>query len=131
MAYRINHRKANGDTEYTRVDGDTSEVIVRRYEGTRGVIVKQGKVEVYGYNFRKGKKSKYLREREIRENLNELRNEYTHSRGFSRGRTMKHVARIPAELYWCEKANRGPQALRDPKELRRFCIDNDLMVSKP
>lgn len=129
MAYRIKHTTAAG-TEYTHVDGDTERAFVPRYEGTRGVIVRASGERKVGYNFRAGRKSKHAREAEIRSGLDEHRKEYTHTRGMSRGKTMKHVASIPPELWWSEKAERGPTALRDPKELKRFCADWNLNVSR-
>ena len=129
MAYRMTHTKSDGSVSRTRVDGRTTSTFAPRYEGTRGVVVHGSGKRFAGMNIHPSQ-SKYVREREIEGGLNRLRNEYTHTRGFSPKKDMKHVASIPAEHWWTEKWERGPQALRDPKELRRFCTDRGFNVSK-
>ncbi len=129
MAYRVTHLKKNGDLERKRIDGDTESAYVLHYEGTRGVIVAQPRDRKVGYNFDKSM-SKQVREGKIRDHLTELRKGYADTRGFSKRGTMKHVASIPPEFWWSEKAEKGPNALRDPKELKRFCQENDFCVSK-
>lgn len=130
MAYRMRHRKADGTTTVTRVDGDiASSCTVDNFARAVGVIVKEGRARWAGMNLHPSK-SKTVREQEIGGQLNALRNQYTHTRGWSPKKTMKHVASIPAEHWWTMKYERGPEALRDQKELRRYCTENGFNVSK-
>ena len=129
MAYRMIHHKPNGDVEMKRVDGKSESTFVRKWEGTRGVIVKDSTKRQVAYNLTGGSKQK--REAQIKKHLERTRKAYVDTKGFSKGKTMKHVASIPAEYWWSEKGERGPEALRDPKELMKFARDWDCMVSKP
>lgn len=129
MAYRITHHKADGTTQRTRVDGKSVSTFAPQIEGTRGVVVKDSGQRFAAMNLHPSK-SKYRRTRQIAAHLDDLRKDYTSTRGFSRYKTMKHVASIPPEYWYTEKWERGPNALRDPKELRKYCRDNGFNVSK-
>lgn len=129
MAYRINHHKADGTTTRTRVDGDVaSSCTTQDCARFGGVIVKGSGKKFAGMNLHPSL-SKQVREQEIGGQLNALRKEYTNSKGWTPKKTMKHVASIPAEHWWTMKYERGPEALRDTKELKRYCRDNGFNVS--
>jgi hypothetical protein len=131
MAYKMRVRKKDGSFEGYYMDGDTRRSLSEAPQVARagGVIVKTPHDSVTLYNFHPSR-SKAIREKQIRDGLNAERAAYTSSRGFSKGKTMKKVASIPPEYFWGEKMERGPEALRDPKDIKKFCDKHQFNVSK-
>lgn len=127
VAYRVTTHKANGDVEMKRIDGNSVTTFQRKWEGVRGVIVKTPKSRKVGFNLHPSG-SRYDRVREVREGLEKTRRAYVNSNGFSQKKTMRHIASIPAEEWWSEKAESGPTALRDPKDLTKWCFEKGFNV---
>ncbi len=125
MAYSIRARKADGTRVTERVASDGSRcIITRKPSGAAGIIVRnaKGRREV-GYNF-SGKidgvqVSKQEREAQIREGLRDLREDYKHTRGMSKGGTRKHLASIPPEIWYGICAEDGPEAVQDRKYMMK------------
>ena len=129
MAYRMTTHKKDGTIERKRVDGNSVSTFVQKHEGTRGVIVKGSKKREVFHNFHPSL-SKQVREAELRQDLDEHRKEYTHTKGMSKSGTMKHVASIPPEIWWSERAERGYDGMRGHKNIKAICDKWGVNVSK-
>jgi len=124
--YRVIHRKADGTTEHSRVgaDGKKSTYIQEVSSTAAAVHSKSGTVQrKVGYNFGDkygGTLDKKTREDDINRGLNSLRSQYRSTGGMSKDGTRKHVASIPEELYYSEKAEKGPDCFSEPGSLMKF-----------
>ena len=132
MAYRMFHKKADGSSTYKRkcVQDTDEDKMVPNYSHTSGVIMgpDRGKKQV-SYNFGGGTNpSKAKREAEIRRDLEIQRQESIRTNGMSKGGTMRKVASIPPELYYSEKFEKGAGCFSDPKDIKKFCQENDLIT---
>lgn len=136
MAYRMRHQKRNGDVSVSIVAGDTETPLYSRrqlHDGLQrsfGIVCKGGpRKKRVGYNFHPSM-SAAKRNAEIKADLDRQRSECTSTKGWTKKKTMKKVASIPAELYWSHVAENGPGVFSDRKELKRFCHEWQLNVSK-
>jgi len=127
MGYRMTVHKKDGTVEQSE-NGKAVKALSPLVEGTSGVVVKDYSKRQVFHNLHPSL-SKQVREQEIGDDLRSLRKEYTHSKGMSKKGTMKHVARIPAEIYWSERAERGYDNMRGPKNLKAICDKWNLNVS--
>ncbi len=125
MPYTIRARKADGSRVTERVASDGSRTIITRTaSGGGGITVRnaRGRRRV-GYNFSGVidgvQVSKQEREAQIREGLRDLRRDYKHSRGMSKGGTRKHIASIPPEIWYGEAVENGPEAVQDRKHMMK------------
>ena len=134
MAYTIRHTKADGSTAVTRVDGPSSVTVERDTDGgAAAVIVKDRTKRQVGYNFNRKlggpNLSKQNREAQLRKMLQEMRSEYQHTKGFSKGRTMKHLASIPPEFFYKYRAEHGLDATHDLKHMLKKAREWGVRVS--
>jgi len=133
--YKVIHRKADGTTEFTKVgaDGEKSSFIKEPGSTAAAVHSKSGTVQrKVGYNFGEkygGTNSKKEREDNIRAGLNHLRSEYRSTGGMSKDGTRKHIASIPEELWYSEKAEKGPDCFNTPEKIKKFVSEWNLGVS--
>jgi len=134
MGYVTHHLKSDGKTESTyQKDGEKYDLGSTDY--VPNVIAQpsetRGKKEVK-FNFDEASGfSKTACEDKIRTHLRREKAQCLANNGMSKGGTMRKVATIPAEYWWAEKFEKGPEALRRPKELKKFCVDNNFnTVSK-
>jgi len=124
--YKVVHRKADGTKEFTQVggDGERSTYIQKPTSTAAAIHSKSGVVQrKVGYNFGDkygGTLDKKTREDDINRGLNSLRSQYRSTGGMSKDGTRKHVASIPEELYYSEKAEKGPDCFSEPGSLMRF-----------
>lgn len=131
--YLVKGRRADGKSEVTIVDGDkrTTYVTERPVEmNCFGRGRKPPKRVMYNFNnqITGEPNSRQLRVRHIKDGLDRLRSEYTSTKGFSKGKTMQHVASIPPELYWKAKIENGPEWGHDSKDLEKLVSEHDLGV---
>lgn len=118
--------KADGTTEYTQVGPDGKKTTWTKEVSSLSAAVhsKCGTVQrKVGYNFGPkygGTLSRKDSVDDINRGLNGLRSEYRSTGGMSKGGTRKHVASIPEELYYSEKAEKGPGCFSEPGSLMKF-----------
>ena len=133
--YKVVHHKSDGTTEFSSVGaGSDGRIITKDTDGSFAAIhVKSGTPErKVGYNFGEqygGTNSKAEREGHIRDGLNRLRAEYRSTGGMSKDGTRKHVASIPEELWYSEKAEKGADCFNTPEKIKKFCSEWGLNVS--
>lgn len=135
IGYKVIHRKADGTTERTKVgaDGTKTSFIEEPCSTAAAVHSKSGTVQrKVGYNFGEkygGTNSKHDREADINRGLNRLRSEYRSTGGMSKDGTRKHIASIPEELWYSEKAEKGPDCFNTPEKIKKFVSEWNLGVS--
>ena len=116
MAYKLRHRKKDGGVRLEINDADGKVVLDQDVKGALKGLRHVPKQAAYNFS-RIDNNGKLLsakaRMDQIRDNLSLLRKHYNTTKGWTRGRTMKHVARIPAEIFWSEAAEKGPNWARD------------------
>ena len=131
MRYITRHLKADGTLEITLTDGDTKTTYISDRPILDGpdVTVKREKFHNPGYNLHPSGSAAVRRE-EISNDLNRLRSEYIHTNGMSKGGTMRHIARIPAEEFYYHKTQQGlgDGHMQDKGELEKFIKKGNYQV---
>jgi hypothetical protein len=136
MGYVLKHHRRDGSCEITVDDCKGNR---QTFETTQPVAIsnrfgkKSKPTRKVSYNFRRkfsGKpNSAAARNAEIRSELEGLRNSYTSNKGMTKGGTMKHVARIPPEIWYSEVAENGPGLANDKSRMMKVVDDFQLRVS--
>ena len=128
MAYIVRHIDKDGKLNIKTTDHHGTIVREGEYYGGVATASRPSKIVNHGYNLHPSG-SAQIRKAEIGAELNEIRKEYTHTNGFSKGRTIRHVAHIPAESWaYVKSKGRGDALVNNQKEMKRYCQEQNFNV---